>query len=132
MVRYALFAVVATVANLGVQRAVFWIGGDSAGWFVLAMAAGTGAGLVVKFVADAVWIFDEVPTSLRGGTSAFLLYTATGAVTTLLFWVTETGFWLWFGTDAAREAGAVIGLAFGYTVKYRLDRRFVFRAGRSA
>jgi len=29
-------------------------------------------------------------------------------------------------TDAMRELGAVIGLSFGYVIKYRLDRVFVF------
>ena len=28
---------------------------------------------------------------------------------------------------ALRYAGAVLGLAMGYTAEYRLDRRFVFR-----
>ena len=35
-------------------------------------------------------------------------------------------FWLIWGTDLARESGAVLGLTVGYVVKYNLDRRFVF------
>ncbi len=49
---------------------------------------------------------------------------------TAIFWATETGFWLAFGTHAAREIGAVLGLAVGYVVKYQLDRRYVFTGGR--
>ena len=56
----------------------------------------------------------------------FGLYTAMGIVTTLIFWGTETAFWLAWNTEAAREAGAVLGLTVGYVVKYNLDRRFVF------
>ena len=33
--------------------------------------------------------------------------------------------WL-FGVDAMRYAGGALGLALGYLVKFRLDRRFVF------
>jgi putative flippase GtrA len=51
-----------------------------------------------------------------------------GVVTTAIFWVAETAFWLTWGTDLAREAGAVIGLSIGYVTKYLLDRRYVFRA----
>jgi putative flippase GtrA len=49
-----------------------------------------------------------------------------GIVTTAIFWITETAFWLHWQTEAMRELGAVIGLMIGYTVKYQLDRRFVF------
>jgi hypothetical protein len=38
----------------------------------------------------------------------------------------RTAFWLIGHSDAWRESGAVLGLAVGYVVKYRLDRRFVF------
>ncbi len=130
--RYVAFAVIATLANLGTQRLVFWAFGDSAVWFLVAMAAGTGVGLVLKFVADAIWIFDAAPVSVRQGGGQFLLYTLTGVVTTLLFWVTETVAWVWFETDTAREIGAVLGLAMGYTLKFQLDKRFVFRKGADA
>ncbi|MEL6702576.1 MAG: GtrA family protein, partial [Pseudomonadota bacterium] len=46
--------------------------------------------------------------------------------TTMIFWGTETAFWLIWDTDIMRELGAVIGLSIGYVVKYNLDRRFVF------
>jgi hypothetical protein len=38
-----------------------------------------------------------------------------GVATTAIFWITETAFWLIWGTDLAREAGAVLGLMVGYT-----------------
>ncbi len=53
-----------------------------------------------------------------------------GVVTTAIFWSTETAFWVIWHTDLARETGAVLGLAVGYVVKYRLDRRFVFTDAR--
>lgn len=123
--RYAFFAVLATLANLGAQRAVLSFG-DSAPLFALAVAAGTGVGLVLKYVLDKRWIFADVSSGLRDNGRKFGLYTAMGLITTLIFWGTETAFWLTWKTDAMREAGAILGLAIGYVVKYNLDRRYVF------
>ena len=54
--RYAGFAAVATIANLGAQRIVLaW--GDGAALFALAVATGSGVGLVVKYILDKRWIF---------------------------------------------------------------------------
>ena len=53
--------------------------------------------------------------------------------TTAIFWVTETAFWLIWGTDLARGGWRRAGVMVGYTTKYLLDRRFVFQdAGRPA
>ncbi len=123
--RYAAFAVIATIANLGMQRIVL-LGGDSGFVFTLAVAAGTGVGLVVKYVLDKRWIFFDTTTGLKGHSTKFALYTAMGLVTTAIFWGSETAFWLIWGTDLMREVGAVLGLAIGYVTKYLLDRRFVF------
>ena len=123
--RYAGFAVIATLANLGAQRLVLAWREDGTG-FALAVLAGTAVGLVVKYALDKRWIFDDRSTGLRAHSKRFTLYTVMGLVTTAIFWGTETAFWLAWGTDAMRELGAVLGLTVGYVVKYRLDRRFVF------
>lgn len=127
--RYALFAVLATLANLGAQRLVLMTG-EGHGHFVAAVIAGTALGLVVKYALDKRWIFADTETGLRAHGRKFGLYTAMGLVTTAIFWATETAFWLAFETHTMREVGAVLGLAVGYVVKYRLDRRFVFNGGR--
>jgi putative flippase GtrA len=124
---YAAFALVATGVNLAVQRLVL-TGGHSPPWFAAAVLAGTLAGLVVKYVLDKRWIFDDRSTGVRAHGQRFTLYTVMGLVTTAIFWGMETGFWLTWHTDAMREAGALIGLGIGYVVKYQLDRRFVFTA----
>ncbi len=124
--RYAGFAVVAVIVNLAVQRAVL-SGGDGAVWFTLALGAGTLAGLVVKYALDKRWIFFDQTRGAAAQGRQFGLYTLMGIVTTVVFWVTETLFWVVWGTDFARELGAVIGLTIGYVTKYQLDRRFVFR-----
>ena len=123
--RYTVFAVLATIANLAVQRLVL-TGGDTTLWFMAAVGAGTIIGLVVKYILDKRWIFGDTSTGVKAHSKKFGLYTAMGLITTAIFWGTETAFWLTWKTDAMRELGAVLGLAVGYVVKYNLDRRFVF------
>ncbi len=122
VLRYAFFAAIATVVNLAAQR------GALAAWPELfpAMVVGTGAGLVVKYLLDKRWIFFDAAEGLAQHGRKFFLYSAMGVVTTLIFWGFETAAWAVWHSDAARETGAVLGLAIGYLVKFRLDRRFVF------
>lgn len=125
VLRYAFFAVLATLANLATQRGVLWLG-DSGTVFALAVAAGTIVGLVLKYILDKRWIFGDMSVGVKAHSKRFSLYTAMGLVTTAIFWGMETAFWLAWQTDPMRELGAVLGLSIGYVVKYNLDRRFVF------
>lgn len=123
---YALFAAASTGLNLGVQWAV------SALWpwrlvTIAALCAGTGAGLLLKYVLDRRWIFPMRSPGLRGDVRRFILYAGTGVATTALFWGTELAFLAVFAVPWAKYAGGAIGLCAGYTAKYALDRRFVFR-----
>lgn len=129
ILRYTGFAVIATLANLGMQRLVL-LSGDSGTLFALAVAAGTLAGLVVKYLLDKSWIFYDGATGLAAHGRKFTLYTVMGIVTTAIFWGTETAFWLIWHSDPMRELGAVTGLMVGYVIKYNLDRRFVFTDAR--
>jgi putative flippase GtrA len=126
VLRYSAFAVLATLANLLTQRLVLGAVPGGQG-FALAVLAGTATGLLLKYVLDKRWIFFDSSSGLAVHGRKFTLYTLMGVITTLLFWGTETLFWLTWGTDLMRETGAVIGLAFGYVIKYNLDKRFVFR-----
>jgi len=125
VIRYAFFAVLATIANLGAQRLVLTADADGLR-FALAVGTGTLVGLVVKYLLDKRWIFYDAEDGLKAHGRKFTLYTVMGIVTTAIFWGSETAFWLIWQTDAMRELGAVLGLSVGYVVKYRLDRRFVF------
>lgn len=129
IVRYAAFAVIATLANLATQRLVLMTG-NTGGHFAAAVAAGTLVGLVSKYALDKRWIFYDSATGVRAHGQKFTLYTAMGLVTTVIFWGTETAFWLIWHTDLMRELGAILGLSIGYVVKYNLDRRFVFTGAR--
>jgi putative flippase GtrA len=122
---FIAFAALATLANLMTQRIVLSI--DDGVWgFAAAVFLGTLIGLVIKYILDKKWIFRDRSTGAAAHGKKFVLYTAMGIITTVIFWVTETVFWLYWQTDTMRELGAVIGLIVGYTVKYQLDRRFVF------
>ncbi|MCR9271143.1 MAG: GtrA family protein [Hyphomonadaceae bacterium] len=123
--RYSAFALIATVANLATQRAVLQFG-QSALFFTAAVGAGTIVGLVIKYLLDKRWIFYDTASGLRNRSLQFSLYTAMGVLTTIVFWATETVFWLVWKTNLMRELGAIIGLSIGYFAKYHLDRRFVF------
>lgn len=122
---YSLFAIIAMAANILSQEfALLLYGGAYAIYF--AIVCGTGVGLAVKYVLDRRYIFKAATRPLSKDLSQFVSYSATGVLTTLLFWGTEIGFDLLFGTRLARYAGAVLGLSIGYVIKYQLDRRFVF------
>ena len=125
ILRYAGFAVLATLANLCVQRLVFMTG-TTAQHVTLAIGAGTVVGLLVKYGLDKRWVFYDTATGVAAHGQKFMLYACMGLVTTALFWGAETAFWMMWHTTAMRELGAILGLMVGYMVKYNLDRRFVF------
>lgn len=125
-VRYAAFAVVATAVNLLTQAALFAVH-TGPGALTGALALGTLTGLVTKYVLDKRWIFDDRSTGAAVHARKFSLYTLMGVATTLIFWGTEFAFDA-LGGDGWRYVGGALGLAVGYLVKYRLDRRFVFGA----
>lgn len=128
--RYALFALVATAVNIGTQAGTVRLlaaGVHDARALWLSILLGTATGLVTKYVLDKRWIFMDRSRSLAAHSRRFTLYSLMGVVTTLIFWATEWTFdALSGGHEGWRYAGAVLGLAVGYTAKYRLDRRFVF------
>ena len=123
--RYACFALVASAVNIGVQIGLLGLYG---GPFALtaAMAAGTLAGLVPKYVLDKIWIFHDRSAGVARNLRQFIVYTLLSVVTTLLFWAFEIAFhWLGDG-GPLRYLGAALGLGLGYWAKYHLDRRLVF------
>lgn len=124
---YAAFAVLATALNLLTQHASLWVYDGEHGLWV-AIGAGTMTGLVTKYFLDKRWIFGDRAEGAAQHTRKFSLYTLMGVLTTLIFWGSEFAFHAFFGTAFWRDVGAVIGLAVGYFIKYRLDRQFVFRS----
>ncbi len=127
---YGLFALIATSANLMSQWVVLNpLGGASlsggTGLFV-ALIVGTGAGLVVKYILDKTWIFQDTSHGAATHARKFSLYSLMGLFTTLIFWGFEMlGNWL-RPDSAGLYIGGGIGLMIGYVIKYHLDKRYVF------
>ncbi len=91
--------------------------------------AGTGIGLLVKYMLDKRYIFSFRARNLAHDGRTFVLYALMGVITTVIFWGFEFGFQYLFASKHMRYTGGIIGLAIGYWAKYYLDKRFIFRLG---
>jgi putative flippase GtrA len=126
---YALFAALATVANIGAQDGLLRLyGGPGQIW--ACMVLGTVVGLVIKYLLDKRYIFRFRALDTAHDGRTFVLYAAMGLATTAIFWGFELVFHLWFdGLRSMRYLGGAMGLALGYWAKYYLDKRYVFSEG---
>ena len=125
VLKYSLFATIATLVNLGAQELVVSVYQGVNSLF-LSILIGTLSGLVCKYQLDKNFIFAYSTTSTAEDRRKFIQYGATGFFTTVLFWSFELFAEYLYGTKTARYIGAAIGLAIGYVVKYQLDKRYVF------
>jgi putative flippase GtrA len=125
-IKYVLFALAATALNIGAQELVIRLYAGAYSLFA-SVLVGTGVGLVSKYVLDKMFIFNFRSRNAAHDAQLFLQYTAVGVVTTLIFWGFEFGFNELFADKNMRYVGAMIGLGLGYYLKYRMDKRFVFR-----
>jgi putative flippase GtrA len=126
-ITYAILALLATAANMGAQEgAIRLYTGDGA--IMVSVGLGTGVGLVVKYILDKRFIFRFRAKNASHDRHLFVLYTLTGVATTAIFWGLEFGFHHFFQRKDMRYLGGILGLAIGYFVKYRLDKRYVFRS----
>ncbi|MBN2048847.1 MAG: GtrA family protein [Spirochaetales bacterium] len=125
VLRYSLFALLATGINLGTQYLVSLAVPGAYGLYVK-MVFGTIAGMVVKYTLDKRFIFYYTSGSRRQEARNFILYGTLSVVTTLVFWLTELLFHRFLPWEGSEYLGALAGLTLGYLLKYRLDKRFVF------
>lgn len=125
-INYAIFATIATAANISAQDLVIRTYSGTFDIFA-SVVVGTGVGLIVKYILDKRYIFRFRVRSVAHDIQTFALYTVMGVATTGVFWIFEFGFHSIFETKQMRYLGGVIGLAIGYVTKYYLDRRYVFR-----
>lgn len=122
---YVAFAAIATSANVTTQFITFrMITGDFA--LPLAMLSGTAVGLILKYALDKIWIFEDNETGLQQHAKKFSRYSLIGIGTTAIFWCTELVFSTISSWEGWRYIGAAIGLSIGYSLKYFVDRKFVF------
>jgi putative flippase GtrA len=126
-INYAIFAIIATAANIGAQD--FFIRIYSGNFNILgSVIFGTGVGLIIKYALDKRYIFRFIARNMIHDGQTFVLYTIMGLATTVIFWGFEFGFHHVFESKEMRYLGAIIGLAIGYLIKYQLDKRYVFRS----
>ena len=122
---YALFAVLSTAINIGSQILSIWI---YKGPFSIEVSilVGTVMGLPLRYFLEKRYIFNFTSQSLTHDGKLFIIYSAIGVITTLIFWGTEYAFHLIYDTDLMRYIGGIIGLSIGFYVKYPLDKKYVF------
>jgi hypothetical protein len=127
-VLYILFATFSTVINIGSQ--MFSISAYRGPYAVeLSILVGTATGLAPRYFLEKRYIFAFISKNLTNDGKMFMLYSAMGLITTAIFWAFEYAFHLIYDTEAMRYFGGVIGLAIGFYVKYRLDKKYVFVNG---
>lgn len=124
-IKYSFFVIIAILINLFFQYLVdlFYTGILQ---FYVSIAAGTCAGLVVKYVLDKNYIFYFETESFKKSISKLFLYSLMGVITTIIFWGTEFLFYYVFNSSYAKYFGGLLGLSLGYLTKYHLDKNFVF------
>ena len=141
-VTYMVFAIIAIIVNIIIQifsKEIFISIFNSFAynyieftssifeyWFLFALGAGTFAGFVFKFIADKFIVFeDKMDNSLEKTSKQLALYFSFAIITTAIFWGFELAFKILFTGDAYL-IGGMIGLAIGYSIKFILDRKYVF------
>lgn len=124
-VRYVITAVLSIAANLLAQQVT--VIGAPAAPLMVSIVVGTLVGFLAKYVADKAWTFREAYTTPAAEAQRITVSGLFSVGTTLIFWAFELGFFFVWQTDFAKYTGAVIGLSIGYTAKFWLDRRHVFR-----
>ena len=123
---FVFFAMVSTFLNLLTQRVILSFDKTNL-FFFIAISLGTLVGLVIKFFLDKSYIFFDKKNNIYHLGKKFGLYTSMGIFSTTIFWGTEFIFWIIWRQENMRELGAILGLTLGYIIKYKLDKRYVFR-----
>jgi putative flippase GtrA len=125
-IKYSLFALISTTGNLLFQYFSLFFYDGTASLFI-AMFIGTIAGLISKYILDKKYIFYHIVKGKADDAHKFVIYSFMGVFTTLIFWATEITFDFFSSSENTKYIGAVIGLSIGYTIKYFLDKQYVFR-----
>jgi len=126
IILYIYFSLVAITLNIFSQYLIFILYNNQYTIYI-AMFVGTTLGLISKYIMDKIYIFEYNTKNLYDYTKNFASYICTGIFTTLIFWTFEYSFYILFESDSAKYIGAIIGLTIGYTLKYILDKKFVFK-----
>ncbi len=92
--------------------------------YISQLIVGTGIGFVFKFIVDKFLIFKE--KSINRTLKQITVYTIFAIFTTGIFWGVESLFQILFSFENRELIGGFLGLSIGYTVKFFLDKKWVF------
>ena len=134
---YIIFAICSTVLNFLVQKlceVTFYSINKS--FFslqiyksidiatLLKLATATIAAFIFKYLVDRFLVFKkEKYTTKQKEIAGIGLYTLFSVFTTFLFWGVQLSFKIYLNQE---YLGLVLGLGAGYTIKFFLDKHFVF------
>lgn len=125
-IKYIFFAFFASFINLCSQWIIFNFFFYEFTIF-LAIIVGTFLGLLTKYYLDKNWIFEYTNQSYTDELNKFSLYSLTGIFTTLIFWLFEILFYYFVNVPNSHLWGGALGLCVGYSLKYSLDKKIVFK-----
>ena len=134
---YILFAVCSTVLNFTVQKIseiILYSFDNNILTFslyknidiatLLKLGIATIVAFVFKYLVDRFLVFKkEKYTTAQKEIAGIGLYTLFSVFTTLLFWGVQLSFKAYFRLE---YLGLILGLTAGYTMKFFLDKHFVF------
>lgn len=134
---YLWFAILASFINLMIQKIVawffYWINREFFSTLVyksvdiatlLKIFTATVIAFFFKYFVDKLFIFSVDKHSSSGEEIKRIgLYGFFAVFTTLLFWSTQLLFKVYLDLE---YVGAILGLGIGYTLKFFLDRHYVF------
>lgn len=136
-IMYIIFAICSTVLNFLVQKlceVTFYSINKS--FFslqiyksidiatLLKLATATIAAFIFKYLVDRFLVFKkEKYTTKQKEIAGIGLYTLFSVFTTFLFWGVQLSFKIYLNQE---YLGLVLGLGAGYTIKFFLDKHFVF------
>jgi hypothetical protein len=92
----------------------------------VSILVGTLFAFPAKYFLEKIYIFSYRSKNIKHDISLLFKYLIMSVITTLIFWSIEWGFHLYFMSDLMRYIGGLIGLSFGFYIKYILDRKYVF------
>jgi putative flippase GtrA len=128
MLRYAGFALLSTAINCLVQFFILHTLAGSLAIYI-ALAFGTGAGFVSKFLLDRNYVFYHVSSGYKQEVWVSICYLGTSVIMTLAYLSFQTFVYFEYGDGAFYYISACLVLCLGYSAKFLIDGRFVFTSG---
>ena len=91
------------------------------------MMLATIIGFIFKYLVDKILIFKDKTAYLsEKHFFQILFYGLFAIITTFIFWIAEISFKYFINFQISEYIGALLGLSIGYTIKFLLDRKYVF------